>query len=210
MLQRRRLFGSHPTHLSLLEILWLFALLAQFLCCIAAQNTVFYQHDSAKQSNLIASTGSEEKDSICECWKWPECVSNCTAKGLFPEQLKADHTLLARLPLPFIIEFPYQDRKSRPKYGTSTADKHGTYFMNTKFWIYLVNRQHVQLKLQKSIIFGRANSYSTLYYQSKERQVFGYESDKLDHCFYTGTARRDPNRPEPDSYVAVDTCHGLR
>ncbi|VDP90855.1 unnamed protein product [Echinostoma caproni] len=32
----------------------------------------------------------------------------------------------------------------------------------------------------------------------------------MDHCFYTGTVRHDPNRSEPDTFVAVDTCQGLR
>ncbi|TGZ70463.1 hypothetical protein CRM22_003181 [Opisthorchis felineus] len=126
-------------------------------------------------------------------------------------QMSADHLLLASLPRPFVLMFPYQDRKSRSKYGTSTAGRRGTYFMSTKFWIQLPNRQHVQLKIQKSSIFGPPNSYSTLYYQrDKHGQVFPFASNKLDHCFYNGTVRQSLNEPDLESYVAVDTCHGLR
>ncbi|TPP58277.1 28S ribosomal protein S5 mitochondrial [Fasciola gigantica] len=147
----------------------------------------------------------------CECWKWPECVSNCTVNPILKEQMRVDYLVLERLPRPFVLVFPYQDRKSRSKYGTSTTGKRGTHYMNTKFWIHLPNREHVQLKLQKSTIFGGSNDYSTLYYRrDNEGQLYGFESSKFDHCFYTGTVRHDSNQFEPDTYVAVDTCRGLR
>ncbi|KAF8572262.1 hypothetical protein P879_00679, partial [Paragonimus westermani] len=148
----------------------------------------------------------------CECWRWPECVSNCTINPILQSPLQADHLLLASLARPFVMMFPFQDRRNRSKYGTSTASRRGTYYMSTKFWIHLPDGQHVQLKIHKSGIFGQPNSYSTLYYQrNPEGQTYPFASNKLDHCFYTGTVRRNPNRPElVTTYVAVDTCRGLR
>ncbi|CAH8655509.1 unnamed protein product [Dicrocoelium dendriticum] len=147
----------------------------------------------------------------CECWRWPECVSNCTVNPILQAQLRTDHLLLASLPRPFALIFPYQDRKTRSKFGTSTAGRRGTHFMHTKFWINLPNQQHVLLRVQKSRIFDHSSTHTVLYYhRNRDGQTYPFASSKSDHCFYTGTVRRNPDRPEMNSYVAVDTCHGLR
>ncbi|KAA3679297.1 uncharacterized protein DEA37_0005934 [Paragonimus westermani] len=140
------------------------------------------------------------------------CQVRLNTDPILQSPLQANHLLLASLARPFVMMFPFQDRRNRSKYGTSTAGRRGTYYMSTKFWIHLPGGQHVQLKIHKSGIFGQPNSYSTLYYQrNPEGQTYPFASNKLDHCFYTGTVRRNPNRPElVTTYVAVDTCRGLR
>ncbi|CAH8627974.1 unnamed protein product [Heterobilharzia americana] len=196
---------------------------------LSSQKQPYYSHfieqdnrdiDSSMDNSHLDKTNlpyvlNTDSSKSCVCWKWPSCASNCTLDPLLKSAVQSDYGYLSRVPLPFTILFPYQARKSRNNYDTSTLGRQGGYFQNTRFWLITPNQQYILLKLQRSRIFSHSGNYSTLYYQKKTGgQMYEFESDKLKNCFYTGTVNQTDERVNSDmpissSYVAVDTCFGL-
>ncbi|CAH8866105.1 unnamed protein product, partial [Trichobilharzia szidati] len=186
-----------------------------------SSNTIDHDNVDLINEKVNAPPFLPNTDSLksCECWKWPSCVTNCTSDPLLKSAIQTDYGYLSRVSLPFTILFPYQARKSRNNYDTSTLGKQGGYFQNTRFWLPTHNGQYILLKLQRSRIFSHPGNYSTLYYQKKnDGQMYEFESDKLKNCFYTGTVNQTDERfisntpsstSSSSSYVAVDTCFGL-
>uniref|UniRef100_A0A3Q0KL92 Putative adam (A disintegrin and metalloprotease) n=1 Tax=Schistosoma mansoni TaxID=6183 RepID=A0A3Q0KL92_SCHMA len=168
------------------------------------------------KSNLPQTINNMDNFKSCICFKWPNCLSNCTNDPLLKSVIQTDYGYLSNVPLPFIILFPYQARKSRNNHDTSTLGRQGGYFLNTRFWLTMYNQQTIVLKLQKSRIFSHAGNYSTLYYQKKnDGQMYEFESDKLKNCYYTGTVVNQTedhlnlDTTKYTNYVAVNTCSGL-
>ncbi|CAH8591542.1 unnamed protein product [Schistosoma mattheei] len=172
--------------------------------------------DKSNLPQTINNNNNMDNFKSCICFKWPSCLSNCTNDPLLKSVVQTDYGYLSNVPLPFIILFPYQARKSRNNHDTSTLGRQGGYFQNTRFWLTMYNQQKIVLKLQKSRIFSDAGNYSTLYYQKKnDGHMYEFESDKLKNCYYTGTVVNQTedylnlDTTKSTNYVAVNTCFGL-
>ncbi|KAH9279561.1 Disintegrin and metalloproteinase domain-containing protein 15 [Echinococcus granulosus] len=182
---------------------------ALILCCtplilsITAQNTPesylnspFNHHSKLSSSFRVG----------CDCYSVPNCFTNCSdVSGLLP-QLQASSQFLQSLPTPFCITRPEQLRKRGPKFDTSTANKR-SYYSQAQFHLTLLGHaEPVQIKIRKSSVFNGGEEYSTLFYRNRNGVVSEVEFAKSEDCFYTGEVESAPNA----SFVAVDTCSGLR
>eukprot|EP00108_Taenia_solium_P002440 TsM_000142300 transcript=TsM_000142300 gene=TsM_000142300 len=125
--------------------------------------------------------------------------------GLLP-QLQASSQFLQSLPTPFSITRPEQLRKKGPKFDTSTANKR-SYHSQAQFHLTLVGHaEPVQIRIMKSSVFNGDGEYSTLFYRNRNGVISEVEFTKLEDCFYIGEVEPASN----SSFVAVDTCSGLR
>ncbi|KAL5104058.1 Disintegrin and metalloproteinase domain-containing protein unc-71 [Taenia crassiceps] len=181
---------------------------AFILCCvplvfpITAQNTPGSYLSSLSNHRLKASPSRIG----CDCYSVPNCFTNCSdVSGLLP-QLQASIQFLQSLPIPFSITRPEQLRKKGPKFDTSTANKR-SYHSQAQFHLTLVGHtEPAQIRIRKSSVFNGDGEYSTLFYRNRNGVISEVEFTKLEDCFYTGEVESAPNT----SFVAVDTCSGLR
>jgi hypothetical protein len=187
---------------------------SQIISCITifVYSTIAKNEDYFLDRGYIGSDlGTMASDSRfvrgCECWIWPNCISNCTFNELLRPVLEQRNSYFEQLLTPFLITFPYQSLRGRPDHTTSTITKQGSYALETKFWLTMFHNTHIQLILQRSQIHEGNKDFLMVY--TRQQNAKEVESDRLDRCFYTGKVYRN-EKVDGNSYCAVDTCEGLR